>query len=332
MPQTSLRNESALFQWNFFERAISNYSIIIKMFQHMEDEKDLAIHMPRVFVEETIFDACELAMRDAENPSFFSIDGALRAVECDEIEKVRGPIYSPSVLHSTLGFGTLYVYPLKRGIHVFAYLMLGKRKQMSLDASLLRDLELLCEILNRFMLLNLHVQQLRSAEDERTRQLDSQLAVTQTLLENIIDQLPHALFMIDRNGSICFANRCAREEFLEGKAPLAGERIENVVQGIERGFLDKDLIVHGEIHHRKGDDYKLYSLESYPVKDTKERVVFKSIILKDVIDERMEEEESFHRNRMETIGKTCRRNSSRLQQCADRDSRLCLPHEKDDRG
>jgi two-component system, cell cycle sensor histidine kinase and response regulator CckA len=303
MPQTSLREESALFQWNFFERAISNYSIIIRMFQHMEDEKDLVIHMPRVFVEETLFDSCELAMRDVENPTFFSIDSALRAVECDEIEKVGGAIYSPSVLHDTLGFGTLYVYPLKRGIHVFAYLMLGKRKLLSLDASLLRDLELLCEILNRFMLLNLHVQKLRSAEDERTRQLDSQLAVTQTLLENIIDQLPHALFMVDKNGSICFANKYAREEFLEGKVPLAGEKIENVVQGIERGFLDKDLIVHGEIHHRKGDDYKLYSLESYPVKDTNGRVVFKSIILKDVIDERVEEEESFHRSRMETIGK-----------------------------
>jgi two-component system, cell cycle sensor histidine kinase and response regulator CckA len=303
MPESSLRNESALFQWNFFERAISNYSIIIKMFQNMEDENELALHAPRVFVEETLFDSCELAMRDVENPGFFSIDDALRVIECDEIERVRGQIYSPTILHNSFGYGTLYIYPLKRSIHVFAYLILGKRNQVSLDTTLLRDLDLLCEILNRFMLLNLHVQELRSAEDERTRQLDSRLAVTRTLLENIIDQLPHALFMIDRNGSICFANRSAREEFFEGRAPLTGERIENVVQGIERGFLDKDLIVHGEIHHRKGEDYKLYSLESYPVKDTKGRVIFKSIILKNVVDERMAEEEDRHRSRMETIGK-----------------------------
>ena len=95
----------------------------------------------------------------------------------------------------------------------------------------------------------------------------------------------------------------AQEKSSWRESPRSGEGIENVVQGIGKGFLDKDLIVHGEIHHRKGDVYKLYSLESYPVKDSRERVVFKSIILKDVIDERMEEEESFHRNRMETIGK-----------------------------
>jgi two-component system, cell cycle sensor histidine kinase and response regulator CckA len=254
-------------------------------------------------VEETIFDTCELVTREEGGSSFFGIDGCLKAVGNEGIEKVKGPIHSPVVLHEMLGYGTLYVYPLKRGIHVFAYLILGKKKQTSLDASLLRDLELLCEILNRFMLLNLHVQELRSAEDERARQMDSRLAVTRTLLESIIDQLPNALFMVDRNGSICFANRSAREEFFEGKALLAGEKIENVLHGMERGFLDKDLIIHGEIHHRKGEDYKLYSMESYPVRDTRGRVIFKSIILKDVADERMEEEESRHRGRMETIGK-----------------------------
>lgn len=303
MPESSLRNQSMLFQWNFFERTISNYSIIIKMFQYMEDEKDFSSCMPRVFVEETVFDSCEMIMRDVENYTFFSIDDHLKAVECDELEKVKGTIHSPSVLHDAFGYGTLYIYPLKRSIHVFGYLLLGKKKSMSLEPSLVRDLELLCEVLNRFMLLNLYLRELKDAEDERTRQLDSRLAVTRTLLENIIDQMPHAMLLIDRNGMICFANRSAREEFFDGKAVLSGEKIENIVQGIEKGFLDKDLVVHGEIHHRKGADYKVYSLESYPIKDPAGKVVFKSIILKDVVDERMEEEESNHQSRMETIGK-----------------------------
>ena len=33
------------------------------MFQHMEAEKDLFAHMPRVFVEETVFDSCQLVAR-----------------------------------------------------------------------------------------------------------------------------------------------------------------------------------------------------------------------------------------------------------------------------
>jgi len=292
-----------LFQWNFFERAISNYSIIVKMFQHMEGESDLLAEMPRVFVEETIFDACELVMRGNGKPSFFSIDGSLRSIDSDDMEKAKGSIFSPTVYHDDFGYGTLYVYPLKRGVHVFAYFVLGKRKSITLDENTTRDLELLCEILNRFMLLKMRVNELKMAEEKKTRQLDARLAVTKTLLENIIDQFPYSLLLVDRNGNICFANQSAKEEFFEGIGFVAGEPVENVIHGIEKGFLEKDFILKGELHYTKGDDYKLYTLESYPVKDDRGKIVFKSLVLKDVIDERMEEEENVNRSRMESIGK-----------------------------
>jgi signal transduction histidine kinase len=303
MQESSLRNKSLLFQWNFFERAISNYSVIVKMFQHMEGESDLLAEMPRVFVEETIFDACELVMRGNGKPSFFSIDGSLRSIDSDDMEKAKGSIFSPTVYHDDFGYGTLYVYPLKRGVHVFAYFVLGKRKSITLDENTTRDLELLCEILNRFMLLKMRVNELKMAEEKKTRQLDARLAVTKTLLENIIDQFPYSLLLVDRNGNICFANQSAKEEFFEGIGFVAGEPVENVIHGIEKGFLEKDFILKGELHYTKGDDYKLYTLESYPVKDDRGKIVFKSLVLKDVIDERMEEEENVNRSRMESIGK-----------------------------
>jgi signal transduction histidine kinase/CheY-like chemotaxis protein len=304
MHDVTARDESLLFQWNFFERAISNYSIIIKMFQYMNGDSDLTTQMPRIFVEETIFDSCEVIMRDSNESSFFSVDDSLKKVTCDNIEAAKGPIFSPTVMLGVYGYGTLYVYPLRREIHVFAYLLLGKKREVNLDTNLSRDLELLCEILNRFTLFNKQVQDLKDAEDHKTRQLNSRLALTKTLLENIIDQLPHAMFMIDRNGIICFANKSAKDTFFNGNTlPSSGEKIENIVQGIHKGFLDKDLIVHGEIHHRTGSGYKVYTLESYPVKDNKGHVVFKSVILKDVAEERIEEEALRHQSRMETIGK-----------------------------
>ena len=303
MDDSGLRNKSLLFQWNFFERAISNYSIIIRMFQYMEGNGDLGAGMPRVFVEETVFDACELVMRGNGKPSFFTVDGSLQSIDSGEIEKAKGSIFSPSVFHDVLGYGTLYVYPLKRSIHIFGYLILGKKKSITLEENTMRDLDLLCEILNRFILLNMHVNELKVAEEKRTKQLDAKLAITRTLLENIIDQFPYALLMIDRNGTICFANRSAREEFFEGGALIPGEPVENVIHGIEKGFLEKDSILQGEIHYAKGSEYKLYSLESYPVKDNKGKVVFKSLVFKDVIDQRMEEEESVNRSRMESIGR-----------------------------
>jgi nitrogen-specific signal transduction histidine kinase/CheY-like chemotaxis protein len=302
MTAPQLGAESFLFQWNFFERAISNYSIILKMFQHMEAEKDLFAHMPKVFVEETIFDSCQIVMRGNGTGEFFSVDGSLKAVDWVKIERKKGRAFSPTVSHDAFGYGTLYVYPLKRNIHVFCYLLFGKKKSIDLDANTLRDLELLCEIMNRFILLNMRIDELKAAEDAKVAQLDTRLATTKTLLENVIDQFPHALFLLDKRGTICFANKTASDEFTRGK-DLVGERIEDVLGGIEKALLGKDVVLQGELHHRSGDEYKLYSLESYPIKDGKGRAVFKSLVLKNVVDERVEEEENTYRGRMESIGK-----------------------------
>ncbi len=302
MTAHQLGAESFLFQWNFFERAISNYSIILKMSQHMEAEKDLLAHMPKVFVEETIFDSCQLVMRGDGTGEFFSVDGSLKAVDWEKIERRRGRAFSPIVTQDTFGYGTLYVYPLKRAIHVFGYLLFGKKKSITLDANIVRDLELLCEIMNRFILLNMRIDELKAAEDAKIRQLDTRLATTKTLLENVIEQFPHALFLLDEKGSICFANKTANDEFMQGKE-LVGERIEDVLGGIEKALLGKDVILRGELHHRRGGEYKLYSLETYPIKDGKGRAVFKSLVLKNVVDERVEEEETTYRGRMESIGK-----------------------------
>ena len=312
MAARQLGAESFLFQWNFFERAISNYSIILKMFQHMEAEKDLLAHMPKVFVEETIFDSCQLVMRGDGTGEFFSVDGSLKAVDWEKIERQKGQVFSPAVLQGAFGYGTLYVYPLKRNIHVFGYLIFGKKKSITLDANTVRDLELLCEIMNRFILLNMRIDELKAAEDAKIRQLDTRLATTKTLLENVIDQFPHALLLLDEKGSICFANRTARDEFM-GEKDLVGERIEDVLGGIEKALLGKDLILRGELHHRRGDEYKLYSLESYPIKDDKGRTVFKSLVLKDVVDERVEEEENTLQGQDGEHRQACGRRRPRFQ-------------------
>jgi PAS domain-containing protein len=290
-----LPTDSLLFQWNFFERAISNYSVIIKMFQHMEAEKGLIGHMPRVFVEETLFDACEMVVRGTGQTGFFTVDGSLKPIDWEELEAEKGRIFSPGVLQGAFGYGTLYVYPLKRSIHVFGYLIFGKRQPLALDAITLRDLELLSEIMNRFILLNMRIEDLKAAEDARVNDLDSRLAMTTTLLERIIDQFPYSLFLLDRQGSICFMNRNARNEFMKGRE-LSGEKIEDVLPAIGRPFLEKDFIVQGEVHHRNGNGYRIYSLESYPIKDTKGRTIFKGLILRTSSTRR------WRRRRVPTVG------------------------------
>ena len=302
MHAKDLPAQSLLFQWDFFERAISNYSVILKMFQNMEADKGLLAHMPKVFVEETIFDSCQLVMRGSGTEGFFAIDRNLPGIDWEELERQKGKLFSPATIEGAFGYGTLYVYPLKRSIHVFGYLIFGKRQQISLDAGIIRDLEILCEIMNRFILLNLRIDELRTAEDSKVRLLDSRLATTKTLLERIIDQFPHAMLLLDNKGVICFANTNARDGSWEARTS-PGRRSRTSSPGSRRVCLGKDFVVQGEFHHRQGDKYKLYNLESYPIKDDKGKTVFKSIVLKDVIDERVAEEENSYRGRMESIGK-----------------------------
>ncbi len=291
--------ESFLFQWNFFERAISNYSIIVKMFQHMDLENGLISQMPKVFVEETIFDSCQIAVNG--NGEFYSLDGTLKQLDWHKLERQKGKLFSPSVFQGEFGYGTLYAYPLKRNIHVFGYLFFGKKRPIVLDASTTRDFELLCEIMNRFILLDMCLDELKAADDAKIRRLDARLAMTKTLLEYIIDQLPHSLLLLDEKGTVCFANKTARTEFMQGN-DFVGEKVEDVLGGIEKELLGKAL-VQGELHYRNGSEYKLYSLEGYPIKDGTGRTLFQSLVLKDVVDERTEEEEISYRDRMESIGK-----------------------------
>ena len=65
MKKNKFSPESVLFQWNFYERTIANYSIIMKIFQYIEDGDSLIRYMPKVFVEETDFDMCQI-IRDGK--------------------------------------------------------------------------------------------------------------------------------------------------------------------------------------------------------------------------------------------------------------------------
>ena len=118
------------------------------------------------------------------------------------------------------------------------------------------------------------------------------------------------MLLLDKKGSICFANKTARKSSWGGRR--YGEKIEEVLGGVQKGLLGKAMI-EGELHHRNGDEYKLYSLESYPIKDGNGRTVFKSLVLKDVIDERVEEEESSYREQDGEHRQACGRRRPRFQ-------------------
>ncbi len=305
MKKNKFSPESVLFQWNFYERTIANYSIIMKIFQYIEDRDTLIGYMPKVFVEETDFDMCQIIRNGREETpeGFFTIDDSLKSLPLREIEHLNRALFSPCLLNNVSTYGTLYIYPLIQDVDVFGYLLLGKKDAIQLDEHILRELELLCQVLNKSMLLNMSIDRLKALDDLRLRDLDSKLDLTKTVLNTVIDQFPDVLLLVDRSGRICFANKKARIEFDERKALLVGEKIENLVSGIESDSFEKDLLLHGNIQYRTGDQFKLFELESYPIKDETGAVVFKSVVLKDVMDEKLTEEENIHKSKMESIGR-----------------------------
>ena len=305
MKKNKFSPESVLFQWNFYERTISNYSIIMKIFQYIEDGESLISYMPKVFVEETDFDMCQIIrnVKGETQEGFFTIDDSLKSLSLREIEHLNRALFSPCLLNNVSTCGTLYIYPLMQDVDVFGYLLLGKKDAIQLDEHILREFELLCQVLNKSMLLNSSIDRLKALDDLRLRDLDSKLVLTKTLLNSVIDQSPDVLLLVDKGGRICFANKKARMEFDERKALLVGEKIDNLISGIDSDSFEKDLLLHGNIQYRVGDQFKLFELESYPIKDETGAVIFKSIVLKDVMDEKLIEEENIHKSKMESIGK-----------------------------
>jgi signal transduction histidine kinase/ActR/RegA family two-component response regulator len=305
MKKTDLRESSFRYQWSFYERTISNYSILVKMFQFIEDGQSLVAHLPKVFVEETVFDMCQITLKDDREvrSGFFSLDNGLSAIDMEAIDRLGDTLVGPRVLHERFGYGTVFIYPLAHNIDSFGYLVLGKKQGMRLDTNLQRELELLGEVLTKSVQLSVFIANLRQDEEVRLKALDSRLGMTNKLLENVIDQFPHALLLVDEEGEVCFANENARKELGEAGRLLIGESLQKVIPGMEKEFFEKDRILKGEIEYRSGEAYKLFKLEGYPVKDGIGNVIWKSIALKDVVDEKLSEEENLHKGKMESIGR-----------------------------
>src|ERR1035437_5777494 len=157
MRHDDLRSESLSFQWDFYERAINNYSIIMRMLSCFEEEDSLVRMIPKAFVEESLFDMCKIMKQDGNGSKegFFSIEDTFSDITPEAVRLLNGGATSPSLVHDAFGYDTLYLYPLKRDIDIIGFLILGKRIAIDLDQRFLRELDIVCSIYNKSLLLHL---------------------------------------------------------------------------------------------------------------------------------------------------------------------------------
>ena len=292
MERDNLKSESINFQWNFYERAINNYSIIMRMLHFVEEEESLVNNMPRILVEGSIFDMCKILRNDngIEREGFFDIEESLNSIDLNAIKSKCAGVFTPSVLKDAFGYGTLYVYPLKKDMDIVGFLLLGRRLPIELDARTLRELEIVCDIYNKSLILHINIHNHKKA------------AKRKSIFESLINEFPDALVMIDRNGSIVFANRRAKSEFEGGKGFLVGEKIDSVISGIGNDFYRKEMALHGEVKYKSGDKFKIFRVESFPLKEAAEKGVWKGLLFKDVVEKKIKEEEYVRKEKMESIG------------------------------
>lgn len=292
MRQEDLRSESISFQWDFYERAINNYSIIMRMLSCFEEEDSLISRIPKAFVEESLFDMCKVFKDDqgVEKEGFFSIEDSMNDIGVEAVRALNGGAISPSLVSDAFGYHTLYLYPLKRDIEIIGFLLLGKKFSVDLDQRFLRELEIVCSIYNKALLLHLNLRKQRTDSNSKS------------LYENVLNEFPDALLLVDRNGYISFANKRARSEFEGSKGLLIGEKIDNVVTGINDDFYRKDGPVQGEVNYKSSDQYKIFQMESYPIKGARRDGSWKGLIFKDVLEMKVKEEETLLKDKMENMG------------------------------
>lgn len=287
-----LISNSVNFQWNFFERTINNYSIIMRIMNCVEEGDGLVENIPRVFVEESFFDMCKITKEEngATREGFFSIDGSRDGIDIEAVVSFNGGAASPSLLKNVLGYGILYVYPLKKNLDTLGFLLLGKKRYTEVDARFLTELEMVCEIFNKCLLFGPTGQKKKKGTPKKNA------------YESMVDQFPDSVMLIDKNGSIVFANSRAKKEFRGRKGLLIGEKIENVFFGIPDDFHERDDVLQGEVNCKSGDGFKIYRIESYTINKEQEKTSYKAVVLKDVVDKKIEEEENSFKGKMESMG------------------------------
>ena len=292
MIQDELKSESLSFQWNLYERSVNNYSIIMRILNLLEDKEGLIKNVPKIFVEESPFDICKIFKMEngIVKEGFFGLDNFPDDLSMDDIRQFNGGAMSPSMLYDVCKYGSLFIYPLKEEMNIIGFLALGKKSQMKIDKSLLRELEIICSIYNKTSLLS------SSLHTQKTE------GIAASMYEVVVNDFPDSMFLVDRNGSICFANKRAREEFEGRKGLLLGERLDNLILGIDEDFYKKDNVYSGEVTYKSGETFKIFRMNCYPVIERRSMASWNAVILTDVAEEKFKNEEQILKEKMGSIG------------------------------
>ncbi len=280
------RTETMKVGWNFYQRAIDNYSVIMRI---MELNEDLLIsEAPRIFIEESFFDTCSIIVNldGIARQGFYAIDSTFAPIDHEDVAHVKARTGKSAIMEDHPEYGTLYIYMIKRHFGTIGYLILGKRYNIELKSSQVRELEIISEFYAMLLIRGTRVA--ARCEDH-------------SMFESVLESFPDPLILVDANGCIGYANRKAKRQFETTKGFLLNERVDKAIPGLPEDLVRDRQTFTGEINYRLDDNYRVYRVESFIVPE-KRGGEWLAIIFKDVVALKASEEERFVRKRNESVG------------------------------
>lgn len=286
MRSNNARTESMKVGWNFYLRAVDNYSIIMRIMEH--EEKDLLIgEAPRIFVEESFFDMCTVIINDngAVRQAFYAIDDTFGPVNSGDITNLKTWDGRSNVVEDYLNYGTIYIYMIQRSLETIGYIVLGKRCRIDLTPSQIRELEVIGDFYGMALMRGSPVA--RRSDDR--------------VYETVLESFPDPLILVDANGCIGYANRKAKRHFETSKGFFLNERADKAIPGLPEALIRDRKPFSGEINYRLDNHYRVYRVESFVVPEVKGGG-WLAIVFKDIVETKADEEEKFLRKRNESVG------------------------------
>lgn len=292
MQDRDIMSEPVNYQWDFYERAIKNYSVILRLLSIKDNKKNLFHEAPVIFVEELPFEVCKITIEDEKNREygFFSIDGAVDNIDLEVIKKDYAHAFSPFILSNYFNYNILYVYPLiYNETERIGYIILGSEQKKVMTESFMRELRMLCNIFNKLIFVN----PIPSHEYEKKSDI--------LVYKRSLDLFPEPVFLIDNMGYIHYINKKAEEEFSVENRFLIGERFNNIFD-VSDYIFESPSPVEGRVEYLLGDDYRVFRLKCYPLGEKNNGIgSMRCLILNDTSQEKIEDEYHHQIKNMESL-------------------------------
>lgn len=286
--------DSIIYQWDFYERAVNNYSVITRMLQCINSKKDIIEYAPEIFVDEMGFDFCMVLTnsRTVNRCKYFSIDDTNDIFDPDMFNEICAGLMSPALLDNIKGYKTIYVYPLNNNMDVIGHMVLGKRHSDIIDKQLFNELKMLCGVFNMLLMMSL----------DSTLHPEKSPNAHNMIFENMLDELPDPIFLLDKNGVVGYANKRAEDEFKGEKNHLIGASFIDIFHNIDDKIASIEMTFNGKVEYQKGQSYKVFDLRCWPLKEGhSSNGYMKCVLLRDTTEENIDNQQQIQKGKTESM-------------------------------